>query len=658
MSESNNNIPMRITQLPEATSYTDGMYYAVASASGGTEKINSEFPTLADVKINNTLEKVINNNIIFESPYVEVTDTSYNYALKKYYSLERDFAVNDIIRIKVDSVENNKSASYLVLDLYHDNTLIRSVANNSPLNLTYFVTQSDYNAGLNKIDFIFYPTKGTKLDAPAKIKNVRVIDGYDEEDINGTFLQNELDTKANESFLIQTKSKNLFDSSWMVGSLNGSGQIVDNDNSCARLTDFIMLPKGVYKVTFNKVSTDIKYLYLYRYNGDTFINYIQLSGVNVKDGSIIEFSLPQDGKIMIACSIYGSGKTQTFFNLIIPTQIQLEKGYFSTDYVNYKTYALGTDEFRLKDYYFENNYILSKINSINDMLLGMSSNSLKFVFITDEHIDYGNQGQSIPLINYIKKHANINLLVNGGDTADTTFGTIQNINLFKECFSGKILNVVGNHEYEQSKTDAMINNMISTDDLICFGNPERNYYYIDIPYKKIKLIVLNAYRYNQGLGYEEAQRTWLTNQLENLESEWKAVIFTHFLYSVLMSDNTIDLPERSEEIVNILDSYREKVVAVFQGHTHKDRIVFTPQGIPVIITTCDKNKVWYDSSHNPDINPVVDRTSGTIHEQAFDVVGVDIDNKKITCVRIGGLAQDGIGNDQGELVETRVIEWT
>lgn len=41
MSESNNNIPMRITQLPEATSYTDGMYYAVASATGGTEKIST-----------------------------------------------------------------------------------------------------------------------------------------------------------------------------------------------------------------------------------------------------------------------------------------------------------------------------------------------------------------------------------------------------------------------------------------------------------------------------------------------------------------------------------------------------------------------------------------------------------------------------------------
>lgn len=39
MSESNNNTPMRITQLEEAESYDDGMYYPVAKAGSGTKKI-------------------------------------------------------------------------------------------------------------------------------------------------------------------------------------------------------------------------------------------------------------------------------------------------------------------------------------------------------------------------------------------------------------------------------------------------------------------------------------------------------------------------------------------------------------------------------------------------------------------------------------------
>lgn len=41
MSESNNNIPMRITQLEEATAYEDGMVFAVSKAGSGTKKIDT-----------------------------------------------------------------------------------------------------------------------------------------------------------------------------------------------------------------------------------------------------------------------------------------------------------------------------------------------------------------------------------------------------------------------------------------------------------------------------------------------------------------------------------------------------------------------------------------------------------------------------------------
>jgi glycerophosphoryl diester phosphodiesterase len=46
MSESNNNTPMRITQLEEATEYEDGMYYAVAKAGGGTKKVKNSIMNL------------------------------------------------------------------------------------------------------------------------------------------------------------------------------------------------------------------------------------------------------------------------------------------------------------------------------------------------------------------------------------------------------------------------------------------------------------------------------------------------------------------------------------------------------------------------------------------------------------------------------------
>ena len=54
MSESNNNVPIPITQLQEATAYEAGMYYAVAKAGYGTKKIpvNTLTPPLLDVGSN------------------------------------------------------------------------------------------------------------------------------------------------------------------------------------------------------------------------------------------------------------------------------------------------------------------------------------------------------------------------------------------------------------------------------------------------------------------------------------------------------------------------------------------------------------------------------------------------------------------------------
>ena len=101
---------------------------------------------------------------------------------------------------------------------------------------------------------------------------------------------------------------------------------------------------------------------------------------------------------------------------------------------------------------------------------------------------------------------------------------------------------------------------------------------------------------------------------------------------------------------NILVNYNGNgtIAAVFQGDAHVDR-VFRLNGegsIPVICITTDKC--------NGGMNQV--RTVGTINEQAFDVVVVDKTNRKITCVRIGAKAKDGVGlTTQGNDVEYREI---
>lgn len=95
MSESNNNVPMRITQLPEATAYEEGMYYAVAKAGAGTKKIS----VFADRNNNIEINKIINK---LEKSY----PTNYNYlgVINPFVMPDNEF---DAFNINIYSDEKN-----------------------------------------------------------------------------------------------------------------------------------------------------------------------------------------------------------------------------------------------------------------------------------------------------------------------------------------------------------------------------------------------------------------------------------------------------------------------------------------------------------------------------------------------------------------------
>jgi hypothetical protein len=68
MSESNNNVPIRITQLQEATEYEEGMYLAVAKAGRGTFKIPADAMTPSDKELDDRIDEIepyIDNGIVY-----------------------------------------------------------------------------------------------------------------------------------------------------------------------------------------------------------------------------------------------------------------------------------------------------------------------------------------------------------------------------------------------------------------------------------------------------------------------------------------------------------------------------------------------------------------------------------------------------------------
>ena len=119
-------------------------------------------------------------------------------------------------------------------------------------------------------------------------------------------------------------------------------------------------------------------------------------------------------------------------------------------------------------------------------------------------------------------------------------------------------------------------------------------------------------------------------------------------YHYYMSDDyptswTPTLTSMGQQIANICDSHSGNVACMLQGHTHMDLMKKTDGGIPIFSTTCDKANADSDEIGERASYIYGKRTNGTINEQAFDVVIINKNAKKVSLVRIGAPADNGGG---------------
>jgi 3',5'-cyclic AMP phosphodiesterase CpdA len=253
--------------------------------------------------------------------------------------------------------------------------------------------------------------------------------------------------------------------------------------------------------------------------------------------------------------------------------------------------------------------------------------------------------------------------------------------------SNRVYTASGNHDYMIQATygDVFYSQNMFAENAV-FGSDNKNYYYVDNPQQKIRYIILSTYGTENGnvieiMGdthFDEAQFTWFTSNALNAPSDYSIIVFTHHFYGI-NTDESVSLDLGEKRYVDAINSHNsvsdEKVIAVFCGHVHRDRIINLSSEqavyqstvrdnstVPCITTTCDKN-VPYAGIIN-DMN-IKDRTAGTVREQAFDVMVIDKTNKNIKCIRIGCEALDGIGGspdrtaeqNSGEPVEIREVTY-
>lgn len=298
----------------------------------------------------------------------------------------------------------------------------------------------------------------------------------------------------------------------------------------------------------------------------------------------------------------------------------------------------------LPKYYFSDNYITSKVNEINSIIKSCASNGDAFFFITDEHWEL-NARNSPMLVKYLHDKCNITRLFDGGDRYNGYDEYRVDCLLRAAMGSDRVYPVVGNHEYLLGGTnnDAFATSFIHITDAV-WGEQGKPYYFVDNNQQKIRYIMLQAFDEHQdgsvgaSIGYSDAELAWLQNTALNVEHGWVIIIFTHSMLAMNDNTKTVGVPSgRFKMAYDIINNYDGEgtIACVIMGHAHWDKKHTTSSGVQMIVTTCDK----YDLSREPGLEQDT-RTPGTISEQAFEVVVLDKQNRKITFVRIGNPIND------------------
>ena len=288
--------------------------------------------------------------------------------------------------------------------------------------------------------------------------------------------------------------------------------------------------------------------------------------------------------------------------------------------------------------YWENGsgYLTRKVNTINTLARSCASDADIFYFITDVHWEK-NQKHSPTIIEWMNKRINVPRLFCGGDNADTFDPAAEVSRKLRYAMgNGEYYFVDGNHEYLLSKTYS--DNFYAHREYMTkavYGDALRTYYYVDNPATKMRYIILSTYGEWSG-GSENPrlddadQLSWFTNTALNVEDGWTVIVFAH-----IFSTYTGTFVTGTTNLISAMASMAHgEVACIIQGDQHHDYTLTVNNGaIPVVCTTCDKNiPVSYST---PDMEDSDVRQTGTIKEQAFDVVVVDKTNKNVHFVRIG-----------------------
>ena len=291
-------------------------------------------------------------------------------------------------------------------------------------------------------------------------------------------------------------------------------------------------------------------------------------------------------------------------------------------------------------------------------------------FITDLHTPK-NRLKSGPLLTRLVRTTPIRKVLSGGDlpeafggggekdkaTVDRTIDVWRNVYVKPiEMAGGIVYAAKGNHDFTvRSSATAQTGftySGLEAKRILMDGNerrgavtnpddPEACYYYFDNPQAKLRYIVADTTDsvsdrpyWAVAYGMHEKQLKWLETQaFGTLPSGWSIVAMHHIpVTGVVGSDEDV---RNFAAFRALLNRYHDRVILDLTGHHHCEMQTFQ-NGIWHVTNPCDAAYRDYINRSKPWCPNLPKKETGTIYEQTFDAVQIDMTKKSIHFTRVGG----------------------
>jgi hypothetical protein len=275
--------------------------------------------------------------------------------------------------------------------------------------------------------------------------------------------------------------------------------------------------------------------------------------------------------------------------------------------------------------------VAQKVNSIRE------TGTLVFALLTDTHyVVNGTWEDTLSAVrethNTVKFDGAIHLgdftdgMVTGEVTRSYVNRVIDDLKSLRVPFFG----VLGNHDSNYFKNNPERFSLKEQCNLYLGRDEPR--YYADFHNEKLRFIFLESFDPDEKIryGYSSECINWLDRTLEEMSGDWAAIIFSHLPPMTKLQYWAKEI-RGEEQLLNVLNKNKKKILAWINGHNHADKIDYDP--FPVVSLVNAKCEAFTEHKTDGFITP--SRKLDEISQEAWDVMVINSAKKSIQFIRYG-----------------------